>query len=178
MHALCRGHGGRCQIAEGLQHGQRRRVGKAAGLQRIQRQQAPGHAAQLQHTAHAVVHMQLGNRLAFVGDQTVVGVGQGAVWLKAHGLTGGQQLGKARVLGQTKAAAQRIGHQAINRHGVQPFALKFEQGDGIGGQQIAQRSQKAAQAFAFAQVLGQIGNQRADGIEDMGCCHNDINWCQ
>ena len=121
------------------------------------------------------MHMQLGNGLAFVGDQTIVGVGQGAVRLKAHGLTGGQQLGEARVLGQTKAAAQRIGHQAINRHGLKPFALKFEQGDGIGGQQIAQRGQQAAQALAFAQVLGQIGNQRADGIEDVGCCHNDIN---
>ena len=31
---------------------------------------------------------------------------------------------------------------------------------------------------ALGQVLGQIGDQRADGVENVRCCHNDIVWCQ
>ena len=71
------------------------------------------------------MHLQLGNGLALMGDQAVVRVGQGAVGLKAHGLTCGQQLGKAWVFAEAKASPQRIGHQPVNRHGAQPFAFEL-----------------------------------------------------
>ena len=102
--------------------------------------------------------MQLGNRLALVGNQAVIGVWQGAVGLKAHGLPCGQQLGKARVVAQAKAPPQRVGHQAVNRHGPQPLAFQPQQCHGIGGQQIAQGGQQAAHAFTLGHVLGQIGD--------------------
>ena len=131
VHALGRGYCGGGQIAEGLQQGERVGVGEAAGFKRIQRQQAPGCATQLQHATHAVMYMQLCNRLALLGDQAVIRVWQRAVGLEAHGLPCSHQLGKARMFAEAKAPPQRVGHQAINRHGAQPFALQSQQCDGI-----------------------------------------------
>jgi hypothetical protein len=122
--------------------------------------------------------MQLADGLALVRHQPVIGVGQGTVGFEAHGLAGRQQLGKARMLAQAKAPAQRVRHQAVDRHGAQPFAFELQQGHGIGGQQVAQCGQQTAQTFALGQVLGQIGDQRADGVENVGCCHNDSVMCQ
>ena len=69
--------------------------------------------------------MQFGNGLALMSDQTVIRVGQRAVGLKAHGLTGSQQLGKSRVFAKAKAPAQCIGHEPVNGHGAQPFAFEL-----------------------------------------------------
>ena len=71
LHALGRGYRSGGQVAESLQHLQRIAVGKAVGLERVERQQAPGETAGLQHAAHAVVHVQLAGQ----GDQAVVGIG-------------------------------------------------------------------------------------------------------
>ncbi|MNT06013.1 hypothetical protein D3C72_1406610 [compost metagenome] len=167
LHTLCRGNRCRSQVAEGLQQLQRLAAFKAAWLQRVEREQAPGEAAGLQHTAHAVMHMQ-GALVQAVGDQPVIRVGQRTVGGKAHGLAGGQQLRQARVLGHFEAPAQGIGHQAIHGDGPQPFAFEPQQGHGICGQQGAQRSQQAAQAFALGHLLCQIGHQGNHRVEDFG----------
>lgn len=106
-------------------------VGEATGFKRIQCQQSPGRASQLQHATHAVMHMQLGNRLALLGDQSVIRVRQRAVGLEAHGLPCSHQLGKARVLAEVKAPPQRVGHQATQSPWAQILAFQSQQCDGI-----------------------------------------------
>ena len=113
-----------------------------------------------------------------LGHQAVIGIGQRAVWRKAHGLARGQQLGEARVLGNAKAPAQRIGHQAVDGHGPQPLAFQAQQGGGIGRQHGAQGCQQAAKALALRQVLGQVGHQGGEGVQGGGCGHKDCDGCQ
>ena len=72
------------------------------------------------------------------------------------------------MLGHFEAAAQRVGHQAVDGDRAQPFAFELQQGHGVGGQQGAQGGQQAAQALPFGQLLRQIGHQRNDCVEDLG----------
>ena len=173
LHAFGCGNGGRRQIAEGLQKCQCAVFAKTPRLQRIQREQAPGHAIGLQHATHAVVHGQR----AVGCDQTIVGVGKWAVWLKAHGLAGGEQLSETGMFGHPEAPPQRVGHQTVNGDGAQPLAFEPHQGNGICRKQGAQCRQQPAKAFALGQILRQIRHQRDHGVENSGGCRNDTG-CQ
>ena len=124
----------------------------------------------MQHAAHAVMRMELGK----AGPGGRPGRHKGRAGLSgAKRMAGGQQLRKARVLGQAKAPPQRVWYQAVDGHGAQPFAFELQQGHGVGGQQRAQGGQQAAHALALRHLLGQVRDQRDDGIENMACCHSD-----
>ncbi|MNV48310.1 hypothetical protein D3C71_1402090 [compost metagenome] len=169
-HAPGRGHRGGREIAEGLQCLQMCRVGKAPGHKCVQRQQAPGVAADHQRAAHAVMHFQRPGML----DQAVIGIGQRAVGFEAQCLAMCEQGRQARVFGDAKAPAQRVAAEAIGGNRFEHLALQAQQRHGIARQQAAQCVQQTAVALALGQVVGQVGYQGHQAAQQaVGGCHFD-----
>ena len=108
---------------------QRRQFGlrvdvEGAGLQRIQRDDAPARALYVERQAHAVVHRQ---RLpGALGQQAVVRVGQMAVVVKARDAVALQDGRQARVVADGEAPPQGLVAQPIDRHGPQVVALQLQ----------------------------------------------------
>ena len=126
---------------------------EGAGLQRVQREHAPGPPVHAQCHAHAVVHRQ---RLAHQGvEQAVVGVGELAVVVK-HGHFATRQDGRQPgVLVHGKTPPQRFAHQPVHHHGPQVAFLQPQQRHGAAAEMRAQATDQALQA----QVGGQLGGQ-------------------
>ncbi len=130
-------------------------VVKGAGLQRVERQHAPGPPVNAQRHAHAVVHRQ---GFAHQGvEQAVVGVGQGTVVVEAGDLAARQQGRQARVLVHGKTPPQRFAHQAIDHHRAQVFFFQPQQGHGAAAKVRAQAANQALQAHVGRQFGGQVG---------------------
>ncbi|MDR3352023.1 MAG: hypothetical protein LBO00_03240 [Zoogloeaceae bacterium] len=87
-------------------------IGKAPRVQGVEGQQTPGpclfRSFQEQGRAHAIVHFQLAR---LPDDDTVVGIGQGAIGIEPVGGAGIEQDFQARMLVQPKAPSQGIGTQ-------------------------------------------------------------------
>ena len=140
------------------------------GVQRVQRQQAPGFVVDKQRAAHAIVHFQLPVQAI---DQTVIRVGQFAVAVEAGGAWAAEQHGEARVLADFEAPTEGVGAQAIYRQRHQPFTVQAQQRGGIARQQRAHGLQQAPVTLTFRQLAGQVGDQRQQGGEQWLRSHND-----
>ena len=139
---------------------------ESAGLQSIQRENAPGTAVHTQGHPHAVVHRQ---RLADQGvEQAVVGVGQLAVVVEAGDLVARQEGREARMLLHGKAPAERFAHQAVNHDRQQMVFFQAQQGHGAAAKVGAQPTHQALQAEIGRQFGRQIHQPRGvfQGIHD------------
>ena len=145
------------------QHAQRTQTPLRGGVegadgQRIQRQRAPELAFQPQTDAHAVVHRQ---RLAGARiEQTVVGVGQDAVVVKAGDLAPRQDRCQPRVLRHGEPPAQRITRQPGRGDRPQVFALELQQRHRATAETGAQRIDQVLQAHCLRQIDPAVGHQK------------------
>ena len=110
------------------------RVAEPPALQRRQGQQTPDSALHLQHASHAVMNLVV---CLISLDQSVIGVGQCAVGVKALGLPTGQQPLKTRVIRDLEAAPQGVAAQTLGGQGQEHLAIQLEQSHGIAGKQRA-----------------------------------------
>lgn len=103
-----------------------------------------------------------GQGLAHQGvEQAVVGVGQGAVVVKAGHLAPRQDGREPGVLADHKAPAQRLAHQALHGHGAQVIFFQLQQGHGTALKAGAQVVRQPLQAHGLGQIGGQVSQQGA-----------------
>jgi hypothetical protein len=131
---------------------------KGAGLQRIEREHAPGLAVHVQPRAHAVVHRQrLANQRV---EQAVIRVGELAVVVKTGHFAARQDGRQPRVLADGKAPPQGLAHQTVHCQGAQVFSLQLQQRHRATVKLLAQVSYQALQAHGLGQVRRQVGQQQ------------------
>lgn len=92
-------------------------------------------------------------------EQAVVGVGQGAVVVKAGHLPPRQDGREPRVLADGKAAPQRLAHQAVHGDGSQMVLFQLQQRHSAAVKAGAQVVHQPLQAHGLRQIGGQVGQQ-------------------
>ena len=149
-------------------------AGEAAGLQRVQRQHAPGFVVDIQRCTETIVHRQM--RAAAV-DETVIGIGQCGV-VETHRLTAEQDARQTRLVGHNKTPAQCVLAESADRQRLQRRPLQLQQCDRVTAELAAQHGEQALVTHLRRQRLGEVGDDIDDRLGDLmrgrRCCHINL----